>query len=91
MGINLQKASALFNKSKVAVGPRSIPNLKDIARPGEEVIERVTKKWDALNADKFESLRKAAQEKKPLTFEMPAIPEVKKPNMFKRILAKIFG
>ncbi len=91
MGINLQKASTLFNKPKVTVGSRSIQILKDAARPREEYIARLNKKLEELNGDKFESLRKAAQEKKPLKFEISTIPDIKKPNIFKRILAKIFG
>lgn len=91
MNINLQKASTLFNKPIVTGRPKSIPNLKDIARPPEECIARLCKKVDELNADRFEALRKAAQEKKPLKFELPLIHEVKKPNIFKRILAKILG
>ncbi len=91
MGINLQKASTLFNKPIVNGRPKSIPKLKDIARPPEEVIERLNKKCEALNGDTFERLRKAVQEKKPLKFELSPILDIKKPNIFKRTLAKIFG
>ena len=89
MGINLQKASTLLNAQKVSSNSKSIQKLKDIhVRSKEELIE---KQCDKSLGDKFEALRKAAQEKKPLKFELPLIHEVKKPNIFKRILAKIFG
>ena len=92
MGINLQKASTLLNAQKVSSNSKSIQTLKDIhVRSKEELIANVEKQCDKSLGDKFEALRKAAQEKKPLKFELPLIHEVKKPNIFKRILAKIFG
>lgn len=91
MGINLQKLNTIYKQTKALPAAKMPTDLKKYAKTPQQIDAQI--KAEIKNSILGQKLDRLAEDlssiQKPkiqLTF-----PELKKPNIFKRILAKIFG